>query len=302
MQFGDLADVEAGSTVYAIRANGYALSTQPFLRVTLHPGQVWAVRYRLATSRDVQGQRVDGFTALDSLTGDTPVAVIQNGRLTAESGLHQEVAVTRQAGSGTVRVTVYHDAMTRPAIAGTGAENAEQTAGAPAAVDTATGNFEMLGPGYSASGVSIALAEPIGGGVWSSLEYATGAGLNASGTDGQSIAATILHPLSASATTAALDSTLECTHTKLRVSYRSQPRGLVTPVNAYAADANQAYLGFFIRQAISLGNLLPPGLEATVDVTNLLAQGYHPFLSSDGRTLYLAQAPRTVRAGLAFNF
>lgn len=304
MQLGDLAEVEAGNTVYAIRADGYAVSTRPFLRVTLHPGQVWAVRYRMATARDVQGEGIDGFASLDSPTGDIPVAALSNGRMTMESGLHQEVAVTRKAGSGMVRVTVYHDDLSHPVISGTGAQSAVQTAGASAVVDTATGSFQLLGEAYSSSGVSVAVAEPIGPGMWGSIEYANGVGLNANGTDGRNItaAAALLHPVSASATTAALESNIDCTHTKLRVSYRSQPHGMITPVNAYAANANQAYFSFLVRQAISLGNLLPPGLEATVDVTNLLAQGYHPFLSADGRTLYLAQAPRIVRAGLAFNF
>jgi hypothetical protein len=304
MQLGDLAEVEAGNTVYAIRAGGYALSTQPFLRVTIHPGQTWAVRYRMATSRDTQGQGAQDFAALDSLTGDMPVAVVSNGRLTTESGLHQEIAVTRKAGNGVVRVTVYHDDMSHPAVSGTGAQSVAQTGNASAVVDSATGGFQLLGTAYSASGVSVALAEPVGPGMWGSLQYASGAGLNASGADGQSIAtaAAILHPVSASATTAALDSSLDCTHTRVRVSYRSQPRGVVTAVNAYGAASDQAYFSFLVRQAISLGNLLPQGLEATVDVTNLLAQGYHPFLSADGRTLYLAQAPRMVKAGLAFNF
>lgn len=299
MELGDFAELEAGSTVYAIRAGGYALSTQPFLRVTLHPGQVWAVRYRLATARDAQD-----FDAVDPLRGDTPVAAVSDGRLTAESGMHQEIAVTRKAGSGMVRVMVYHDAMSHPAIAGTGAEDASQTAGVPAVVDTATGSFEVLGAGYSANGISVALAGPIGPSLWGSLEYASGAGLSATGMNGQSLASVVsaLHPVLASATTAALESNIDCTHTKLRASYRSQPRDVVTAVDAYGAAADQAYLSFFVRQAISLGSLLPQGLEATVDVTNLLAQGYHPFLSADGRTLYLAQAPRTVRAGLAFSF
>jgi outer membrane receptor protein involved in Fe transport len=50
------------------------------------------------------------------------------------------------------------------------------------------------------------------------------------------------------------------------------------------------------------GDRLPPGIEATVDVTNLLAEGYRPFLSADGRTLYLAESPRTIQAGLSFKF
>jgi hypothetical protein len=37
-------------------------------------------------------------------------------------------------------------------------------------------------------------------------------------------------------------------------------------------------------------------------VTNLLAQGYQPFLSADGHTLFLAQSPRTIQAGLSFTF
>jgi hypothetical protein len=77
---------------------------------------------------------------------------------------------------------------------------------------------------------------------------------------------------------------------------------LVTAVNPYGAFSDQAFLSCYMRQSIKLGTLLPEGLEATVDVTNLLAQGYHPFLSADGRTLFLAQSPRTLQAGLAFTF
>jgi len=57
-----------------------------------------------------------------------------------------------------------------------------------------------------------------------------------------------------------------------------------------------------VRQAVRWGDRLPQGLEATIDVTNLLAEGYRPFLSADGHMLYLAQSPRTVRAGLSLTF
>ena len=90
--------------------------------------------------------------------------------------------------------------------------------------------------------------------------------------------------------------------TQVRASYRWQPESVITAVNPFAAFSDQAYLSFFIRQPIRCGGLLPQGLEATVDVTNLLEQGYRPILSKDGRTLFLAQTPRIVQAGLAFNF
>jgi hypothetical protein len=88
----------------------------------------------------------------------------------------------------------------------------------------------------------------------------------------------------------------------VRAAYRWQPERLVTAVNPYEAFSDQAYLSFYLRQPIRCGNFLPPGLEATIDVTNLLAQGYRPFLSTDGGTLFLAQSPRTIQAGLAFSF
>jgi hypothetical protein len=92
------------------------------------------------------------------------------------------------------------------------------------------------------------------------------------------------------------------TGTKLCAAYRWQPRHLVTAVGPYDALGDQAYLSFYLRQAVRWGDMLPPGLEATIDVTNLLAEGYQPFLSADGRTLFLAQTPRTIQGGLSFTF
>jgi hypothetical protein len=88
----------------------------------------------------------------------------------------------------------------------------------------------------------------------------------------------------------------------VRAAYRWQPQHTVTAVNPYAALSDQGYLSFYVRQAMRWGDKLPPGLEATIDVTNLLAEGYQPFLSADGKTLFLAQAPRTIQGGLSFTF
>jgi hypothetical protein len=43
-------------------------------------------------------------------------------------------------------------------------------------------------------------------------------------------------------------------------------------------------------------------MELMVDVRNLLAQGYVPVVGRDGQTLYLVQAARSVRGGVAFSF
>jgi hypothetical protein len=58
-----------------------------------------------------------------------------------------------------------------------------------------------------------------------------------------------------------------------------------------------------LRQPFRLRNNDTSGrLDLLFDLRNLLAQGYQPFLSSDGSWVIFAQQQRSVRAGLAFSF
>jgi Carboxypeptidase regulatory-like domain len=303
MHVSDSVDVEAGATVYAIHTTGDTLTTQPFLRVTVHPGEVWAVRYRLASSRNVQS-----FEGLDSIATDIPVTAVNRGRSCVESGSHQEIAVTRKLGRGQAEAALYRDTVDHSAIAGTGAISAADMAAGGGKggvmVDTATGSFRFLGAGYGSTGMSLMVSEPLNSGLWAALEYASGAALAMRNSAGERLpeVSADMRPEIAGAATVALKGRVQRTGTKVSASYRWQPRHLVTAVNPYESFSNQAYLSFYVRQAVRWGDRLPPGLEATIDVTNLLEEGYQPFLSSDGRTLFLAQSPRAIQAGLSFTF
>ncbi|HEV2618618.1 MAG TPA: TonB-dependent receptor [Acidobacteriaceae bacterium] len=308
MQLGDAVDVEAGGTVVAIHTSGTAFhaswsgfTTQPFLRVTVHPGQAWAVGYSLAESRDVQG-----FDDLDSLGDEPPVAGVAGGGARVESGMHQEVAVSRRAGDGVLEAAVFHDAMDRPGIEGVGAVDAAalRNVQEDAVVDTATGSFRLLGTSYTSNGVSVAFAKPVTPGVWVTVAYERGSGLAAQSAEAGDLAqvSAALRAEIADAVTASVKGKVLRTGTRLRVAYCWQPERLVTAVDAYDEPSGGGYLSFYVRQPLRWGDRLPEGLAATIDVANLLAQGYQPFLSADGRTLFLAESPRTVQAGLSFTF
>jgi hypothetical protein len=43
-------------------------------------------------------------------------------------------------------------------------------------------------------------------------------------------------------------------------------------------------------------------VDALINVRNLLAEGYRPFVTADGSTLYFAQTERSVQGGLSFSF
>jgi hypothetical protein len=316
MGLGDAVDVEAGGTVYAIhtgqapntiQASAYAIGSQPFLRVTVHPGEVWAVRYRLATSRDIQG-----YDGLDSLHAAAPAAAVIDGRLRTAAGLHQEVAVGRRLqrlGNGVVEASVYRDNITRSQIAGAGAlapaDLLPASASTAVVADTASGSFQLLGArAYTTRGVSLMLAEQLTPLLWAELQYQAGSGLAAPDATTLSLPqlSAQLRVQTAQALTVALQGRMLRAGTRILAAYRYQPTHLLTPVASYQALSDQGFLSCSVRQALRWGGRLPPGLEARIDVTNLLAQGYQPFLSADGRTLFLAQSPRTLQAGLSFSF
>lgn len=300
---GDSVDLEVGGTVYVLRGAGYGMASRPFLRVTAHPASGWTAGYRMATSRDLQS-----FSGLDTVELELPVGVMEQGRMRLASGLHQEFTLGRKAGRGVIQVSYYKDNIERSMLAGGGAlavADLSPVATGGVLADTATDTFRTLGGGYHTQGVNLLMTEPITPGLWVAVEYSSGDALAApSGRRPMHLntISTELKPRAAQSATVALKGRVIHSGTQVRASYRYQPEAMVTPVNSYAAFSDQAYLSFLIRQPIRVGRMLPDGLEATVDITNLLEQGYRPVLSRDGRMLFVAQAPRMIQGGLAFNF
>jgi hypothetical protein len=286
--------------------------------VSGHPTGTWTLEYRLATDRGLQ--EFDDVTSGD---GEVPVALVRNGRLALESGHHQEFSVSHRDGRASVQVTFYNDVMSQTVVAGgesavpTLTRAAAQTEGAVAPttsvpagmlLDPTTGSFRGLAAGYRTTGTRFSASSALTPALWIAAEYSSGDALTsepgglAAGPVSFEDALSGLKARWSQSATLALKGRLMGTGTRVRASYRWQPESGVTAVDPYSAFGDQAYLSCLIRQSIKMGHVGPQGLEATIDVTNLLAQGYRPFLSADGQTLYFAQAPRTIQAGLSFSF
>ena len=312
LSLGELLEVEVGGQMQVVSTSRMGMATHPFVRLTTHPMGVWTLHYRMATDRLVQGFE-------DVTTGQTnvPVALVRNGKLALESGRHQEAAIDRKAGRATISAAYYHDAMGNVSVSGGGAAGPGETApfAAPGqsqpslipmgmVIDPTTGSFRALAAGYTSNGARFTVSAPLVDGLWVAAEYSTGDAI-ASETGGQTlfpVALAAMRAQTAQAGTVALKGKLKGSNTRIRASYRLQPTRFVTAVDPYSSFSDQAFFSCQLRQPIRWGARLPSGLEATIDVTNLLAQGYRPFLSADGQTLYFAQAPRTVQGGLSFTF
>ncbi len=308
MKFGDLVNLEVGSALYSVHTTGYGFASRPFLRVVVEPAAGWSFGYRMATAPELQG-----FSGLNAVQSEVPVATQSQGKLRLQSGRHQEISVGRKVGKGRVQLALYRDVLTTVPLAGGGALTSSDLAslGTSASgfanggvVDSMTDSFRLLTSGYKAQGINVMVSQPLGATMWAVAECSTGSGLSVGPSGPQSLPGLIggLHQHSGRSASLALKGSVPGTGTKLRAVYRWQPYDLVTPVDLYREFSDQAFLSVRARQPLRWEGVLPSGLEASIDVTNLLAQGYQPFVSSDGRTLYLAQTPRTLQAGLSINF
>jgi hypothetical protein len=76
------------------------------------------------------------------------------------------------------------------------------------------------------------------------------------------------------------------------------PRHIFTTQNTYISPG----LNVIIRQPLPSFFGMPGRLELTADLRNLLAQGYLPMNSGDGRSTVVVQAPRAIRGSLNFIF
>lgn len=109
-------------------------------------------------------------------------------------------------------------------------------------------------------------------------------------------------PQHTQAYTLSFSGTLDGTRTTWRASYSWQPESTVTAIAPYTTNTAGPYLNLYVRQPIHLGGDGATGFEALIDMRNLLAEGYRPFLLSDGSVVVFAQGRRCIRGGLAFTF
>ncbi len=94
------------------------------------------------------------------------------------------------------------------------------------------------------------------------------------------------------------------TGTQFSSGYQWTDFSVLTPNHLYLTSGVQPELGLNIRlrQSLPSFGIWSGRLVASAELRNLMAQGYISVATSDGRTLYLIQNPRSVRGGLSFIF
>ena len=306
INLGDEFDAEAGSEQVVARMNAggpnTVMAALPFATVAWHSSGNTEIRYRLATQ--MPGSTMAGE---DEAGHWLPAVTSRNGALALERGLHQEIGWARNTDDSAMAVMVYRDTVENPALeaAVRMSGDAGILADAGAMMDPVSGILRIAGGNFSTVGMEATVERRLAGGQHVRLSYANGDALVLDTPQHAAPVAQVAgtaHPRRAQMYALSLSGTLEGTGTKWRASYRWQPADTVTRVAPFALDAAEPYLNLHLRQPIRAQREGSTGIEALLDVSNLLAEGYRPYLLSDGSLLLFAQNQRTIRGGLAFTF
>jgi hypothetical protein len=308
IHLGDEIDAEVGSDQVLARFASHSPNTVaaalPFASVGWRNGNS-ALRYRIATLMPGPGG-ADETRAQSWL----PRFSTRNGDLVVEHGLHQEIGWERRTDVSEMAVLLYAENIDNPVIEARShfaASDSSQAAGQLLS-DPVNSLVRAAGPDFFDAGMLASFERRLPKGNHIRLSYANGDALvmqaPAASTQPMALPQVLAaaHPRHVQSYSISLSGTLDGSGTRWRASYRWQPEDTVTRVAPFAEESEEPYLNLHLRQPILVRRDGTGGLEALLDVRNLLAQGYRPFFLSDGSLLVFAEDQRGFQGGLAFTF
>jgi hypothetical protein len=301
---GGLVDLNYGSEFQEVEFMRHISGVRPFASAAVHMGKKTAVQYSYATAEPGSPFARALDSTDDPAAAPTPRISVIDRTPVLERDRHQEVSVSRDDGDTKIQAGVFFDHVSNLALTGVGDVSSIPSDVIP---DFSSDTFTFNGGGLDTRGVRVLVQHKFAPELTALLDYAFGGAVaapNWNSTASWQDLRERLHVEDAHSVTAKMSGLIPTTGTRWVASYKWASSDAVTPVDLFNSSPGQAdpYLSVVIRQRLPGASFLPGHVEALVDIRNLLAQGYRPFLSPDGRTLYLVQSARAVRGGLSFTF
>ncbi len=299
----DFVDLNFGSEYQTMQFLGHVSAVRPFGTLDVHLSPNTVLEYRYATSRP-STRAMKGFdSAPADLSESDPRVSLRDNETILESARHNEISLSRRVGKNNFQVAWYSDRVSDPALTGVGDPGGMTGDFLP---DIYSGTFTWGGSRLTSNGVRIVAQRKLCSDLTATLDYSYGAALQLerANVDWNEVKSALENGYQQSLTYK-MTGTIPLSHTHWIASYKwTSGQYTLTPVDMFNTSAGQAdpFLNVFVRQPIPGTGFMPGHMDALVDVRNLLAQGYIPVLTADGRTIYLVQSARTVRGGVAFTF
>ena len=302
MSVAGFIDLDYGANLQAVEFTRRVSSFRPFGAVRVHITSDTVIEYRYATSLP-DTRSAKGFdSAPADLSESGPHMALANGVPEIEHAQHQEISVSRRFGKNCVQIAYYTDRIHNLVLTGAGDPSSYSDDVLP---DVYSGTFSYGGGTLNTSGTRVVVQRKFSPDFTATADYSTGGVVALAGpvntlqNVSQNLSNVRRHSIGGK-----LSGNIPTSGTRWIASYKWTSGNSLLPVDEFNASPGQVdpYFSFFIRQSIPGTSFIPAKMEALVEMRNLLAQGYVPVLGRDGRRVYLVEAARAVRGGLAFTF
>jgi hypothetical protein len=302
MTIAGFIDLSYGADVQSMEFANRVIAFRPHGTMAVHLSPNMVLQYQYATS-EPDTRSAKGFdSAPADLSESGPRMALINGQPDVEKAAHHELSVSRRMGDTNIQVAAFYDHVHNAMLTGAGDPSSYSDDVLP---DVYSGTFSYgYAPGLSSTGARVVVQRKISDDLTATVDYSTGQAIVAdSPTDWQSLAQALSTSRQNSVSTKVYGY-IPATGTRWITSYKWTSGSTLSSVDAFNSSPGQAdpYLSLFIRQPLPCTSFIPAKMDALLDLRNLLAQGYVPVMGQDGRTIYMVQSARSLRAGLAFTF
>ena len=303
VQLAGFVELQAGADFQSVEFMGHVNAYKPFGSVDVHLSPDTLLEYQYATSVPNTRMLMGFDSAPADMTESGPRMTLLNGESVLERARHQEVSLSHRRGKTSVQAAYFHDDIANAALTGVGQISGEAVDILP---DVYSGTFAYNAGDMETDGVRFVVARQLPSGITATFDYAYGGVLDLP-DNGYNLSDVRSHVGMDYQHSAAvkLTGSLHRSKTQWVTSYRwTSGHTALMPVDLFNSGPGEAdsFLNVFIRQPLPGMGFMPGKVEALIDIRNLLAQGYHPVVGPDGQTVYLVQAARSVRGGVAFVF
>jgi hypothetical protein len=298
MALTDRVSLRYGSDLIAAGLGASTVALRPRGEIAIQLSPTWQLSGLVAMSpwQDSQGTESGLQSAMNTLDA-FPTLLMRDGRPVFEDNLHAEIDVQHAlSNTASLSAAVFHDNSSHTAVFGRG-----PVSGADYLQDYFSDVFAYDGGRMASMGARVAYRQKIFDNLDATIVYAYAGALapgdeSLEGSLRDQLETQYRHSLAGRVST-----TLPRFGTKVSVGYKWIGGQAVTHVDAYGESLFHLdpYLNMEIRQ--QLPSFFPGHMEALADFGNLLAQGYVPVSTGDGRVV-LVPSYRYFRGGLSVQF
>jgi hypothetical protein len=310
-RLSDEMSLQYGTALDLVSFNDHLSYLSPYARLTYSLGGAGDIEFAF-TSGNARPDLSVPNGAEDPLQREIgtlalfPLVSLRSGRAEVQQGGDLEAGYSRTVGSRKFAISAYHESVRNLAL----------TVAAPDGFlpvgdilpDFFSGTAMFNAGNFSSMGYVASATQNVGDNLSATVMYGSTGALTADRDDPVSgdpaELRAMIHSGREQSVTMRVAACSPHTGTRVVASYQVADSRFSVPEPIYATGSlrPQPGLNVYVRQAIPVLSGLPWRMEATVDLRNLMQQGYLPLSTVDGSSLVLMENPRMFRGGLSFIF